>query len=285
MIITCPHCSTRYQVAYEAIGAAGRKVQCAACHRDWQEKPSAPEPEDETADRIFDSFAEDGLDEAMMAEERALSARIETRLAVERAKAEAAAAPPPPAAPAAPEDPTAAKRRQRAFSKRRRLLNRDLPMARMRRVARIGVLVALVGLVAGLYLGRGPVVRQFPQLAGLYAALGVPVNVVGLDFAGLETRRLLREGREVLDVGAEVVGLEPRAVSVPPVVVALTDAKGAIIYQWSVTAPTKTLVAGERVRVETQLPAPPPEAVGVRLSFAGADAAAPRPARQNAGAV
>ncbi|KKB13420.1 hypothetical protein VE25_02085 [Devosia geojensis] len=280
MIITCPHCSTRYQVAYEAIGAAGRKVQCAACRKDWQERPPEADPETEAADQLFDSIAEDGLDEAMVAEERSLSARIEARLAVERAKAEAAEAPVPAPAPADAEDPTTLKRRQRAFSKRRKLLNRDLPMARLRRIARMGVLVALVGLVAGLYLGRAPMVRQFPQLAGLYAALGLDVNVVGLDFAGLQTRRLLREGREVLDVGAEIVGLDPRAVTVPSVVVALTDAEGAVVYQWSVAAPARTLVAGERARIETQLPAPPPEAVGVRLSFAGA-----APARQNAGAV
>jgi len=37
MIITCPHCQTKYQVAYEAIGSAGRKVQCAQCRQAWQQ--------------------------------------------------------------------------------------------------------------------------------------------------------------------------------------------------------------------------------------------------------
>lgn len=269
MIITCPHCSTRYQVAYEAIGAAGRKVQCAACHRDWQEQPHAPEP-DSANDALFESLSEDGLDEALMAEERAVAVRIESRLAVERAKSEAAVAPTPP--PPAPDDPTTARRRQRAFSKRRKLLNRDLPMARTRRIARWSVLLILAGLIGGLYFGRAPIVRQFPELAGLYAAFGTKVNVLGLDFAGLEAQRVVRERREVLNVSARVAGLEARPVVVPPVLVALTDAEGATVYQWSVTPSLRTLIAGEDVRIETQLPAPPVEAVGIRLSFASAAA-------------
>lgn len=279
MIITCPHCSTRYQVAYEAIGAAGRKVQCAACNRDWQERPRAPEPQD-THDALFESLSEDGLDEALMAEERAVSVRIESRLAVERAKSEAGVAPTPP--PPAPDDPTTARRRQRAFSKRRRLLNRDLPMARMRRIARWSVLLTLTALIGGLYFGRAPIVRQFPELAGLYAALGTKVNILGLDFAGLEAQRVVRERREMLNVSAKVAGLEARPVVVPPVLVALTDAEGATVYQWSVTPSVRTLIAGEDVRIETQLPAPPVEAVGIRLSFAGAAAVVSNPV--NAGA-
>ena len=44
MIITCPHCQTKYQVTFDAIGSAGRKVQCAHCHRDWQQAPLPPAP-------------------------------------------------------------------------------------------------------------------------------------------------------------------------------------------------------------------------------------------------
>ena len=45
MIITCPHCQTKYQVTYEAIGSVGRKVQCAHCHKAWtQEASHAPAP-------------------------------------------------------------------------------------------------------------------------------------------------------------------------------------------------------------------------------------------------
>ena len=84
----------------------------------------------------------------------------------------------------------------------------------------------------------------------------------------------MREGSEALNVGAKVAGLEARPVVVPPVLVALTDAEGATVYQWSVTPSVRTLIAGEDVRIETQLPRPPAGAVGIKLSFAGAAAAA-----------
>jgi len=35
MIIVCPNCSTRYEVAEQAIGDHGRSVQCANCQRSW----------------------------------------------------------------------------------------------------------------------------------------------------------------------------------------------------------------------------------------------------------
>jgi len=36
MIIVCPNCSTRYEVAAQAIGDQGRSVQCANCQRSWR---------------------------------------------------------------------------------------------------------------------------------------------------------------------------------------------------------------------------------------------------------
>ena len=47
MIITCPHCQTRYQVTYEAIGSTGRKVQCAHCQQAWSQKPLDPDAFDD----------------------------------------------------------------------------------------------------------------------------------------------------------------------------------------------------------------------------------------------
>jgi hypothetical protein len=129
------------------------------------------------------------------------------------------------------------------------------------------VLGLLVLMLAGAYFGRVAIVTHFPTLAGLYEAVGLRVNVLGLDFAGLETLRSLRDGREYLTVSATVVGRSTRPVSVPPVLVTLTNSTGAAVYQWSVTPPVSTLIAGERVDIQTQLAMPPAEAKGIRLTF------------------
>jgi predicted Zn finger-like uncharacterized protein len=41
MIVTCPNCRSRYAVDPQAIGAAGRTVECARCHHRWLEKIEA----------------------------------------------------------------------------------------------------------------------------------------------------------------------------------------------------------------------------------------------------
>ena len=37
MILTCPSCATRYVVDPKAIGASGRTVRCARCHKSWHQ--------------------------------------------------------------------------------------------------------------------------------------------------------------------------------------------------------------------------------------------------------
>ena len=261
MIITCPHCQTKYQVTYEAIGSAGRKVQCAHCRRDWQQAPLDQDEATPEQKKAFGAIEEDGLDEAMSAEEKAVAAEVELRLEQERQAAIAASN--------AQAEAAILRNRQRAFSRRQSAMAADLPLARLRRTLRIAGAV-LLGLVLAVgYFGRVAVVERFPAMAGVYEAIGLGVNVVGLDFSNVSSLRTLRDGKEVLVVSAQIVGLMPQPVPVPSVVVTLLDGDGRGIYEWSVTPSVRDLMAGERATFDTQLTLPPAEARRVRLSFAG----------------
>jgi predicted Zn finger-like uncharacterized protein len=249
MIITCPHCQTKYQVTYEAIGATGRKVQCAQCQQAWRQDPVVePEPV------IIDPLTEDGLDEAMEAEAR-------------EANGEGPGKPRPAVVGAV--DPAVIRERQRNFTRRQSAINKRLPLARLRRTVRVLGVAALAGVAVLAIWARVAIVERYPAMAGIYSAVGLPVNVVGLDFADVETLRTLRDGKEVLLVSAKLIGLRGKPVAVPPVVVTLLDGTGAGIYEWSVAASTPTLKAGEHAVLETQLGVPPAAAERVRLSFAG----------------
>lgn len=261
MIITCPHCDTRYQVAYEAIGSAGRKVQCAHCNRSWEER-AMPAPVDEE-DRLFDPAAETALDQTMAEEERRVVGEVASHVTAFEQEQKAAAK----------IDPALMRKRQRAFNRRKNTMFAQLPLSRVRRTARVVGAVVLVGMLAGGYVGRTLIVAQVPAMAGVYESLGLGVNVVGLDFTNVQTLETLQNGREVLIVSAEVVGLNPDPVAVPPVVVTLLDKSGEGIYEWSVTPSVHDLMAGERVAIETRLNMPPGEAQSVRLSFTGGGSA------------
>jgi predicted Zn finger-like uncharacterized protein len=44
MIVTCPHCATRYRLAEDKFPPGGRTVRCGKCSRSWLEEPDAVEP-------------------------------------------------------------------------------------------------------------------------------------------------------------------------------------------------------------------------------------------------
>lgn len=280
MIITCPHCRTQYQVTFETIGSVGRKVQCAQCRQAWQQEPLPPEAEPDAADMaVFDAISEDALDEVMLAEERAAAAEIADRATATDLSQRAAAG---SSQPDSKTDSATMRTRQRDFSRRRRNMEARLPLARLRRAVRIGAALMLAAVVFGLGFAREAVVARFPDLAGVYEAVGLEVNVVGLEFTEVTTLHSLRDGKDMLMVSAQIVGVarEPRVV--PPVVVSLLDSAGTPIYEWSVTPAVRDLMAGERASFETQLLTPPPAASRVRLSFAGGSGA-PRAGAKGSG--
>ncbi|MBU1307748.1 MAG: zinc-ribbon domain-containing protein, partial [Alphaproteobacteria bacterium] len=269
MIISCPHCQTKYQVTYEAIGATGRKVQCAHCQEAWQQaalpKEEPPPPEVRKAEEVI---TEDALDEAMASEEQK-AGKQKAGSTPTRADKKAAAAAAAAANGAGKIDPAEVRRRQKNFSRRQDNVMASLPTARLRLAARVLAVVALAATGVTFYFGRTQIVERFPSMAGVYEKLGLGVNVVGLQFSDLNTLRTTRSGKELLVVSAQIVGVRSSPAAVPEVVVTLLAADGRSVYQWSVDPLVHDLMAGERATLDTQLSQPPADAVRVRLSFAG----------------
>ena len=262
VVITCPNCGTRYQVTPDTLGDAGRKVSCAECGKAWlaTATPPAPSPPPLAPED------EDLLDAGFAAEQAAL---IEG--AADREMQADAAADEPAEKPGRPMVSPAVRAQKKAegrFLRRQRQVESGLPVARLRYYARLGAVAALVGAVAGLYLFRVEVVRMVPDLAGLYSAVGLGVNTVGLEFADVSTQLGRRDGVDVLGVSGTIYPVAQRSVPVPPVVVEIRDKSGHVLYQWSVTPELRTLAPGEIVAFSTELASPPTGAQSVHLSFA-----------------
>jgi len=287
VIIACPHCSTRYQVPSETLGSAGRKVACAHCGQSWMAEPAAAMPVPEPDDRLFSEDDERELDRSFTDEEAALRdvppavrqlipkgevpppevmrsiTEIKAALESRTGKTLSTVAPPEVSSSSA-----AQKKAQGRLEKRQRAFANGLPAARFRgvlRVAGVGLLVAMIG---GGVLFRTDIVRALPDLAGLYAAIGLKVNVVGLDFADVTTMLSRRGGSDVMTVNATIYGVETRRVLVPPVVVTLLGEGGVPVYAWSVAPKQGDLEPGEVIGFSAELASPPREARQVRLSFA-----------------
>ncbi len=271
VIIACPSCGTRYQVPYATIGAAGREVQCAQCSSPWHATADAPLPGAADDDLLFTPAEESALDAAFEAEAEASAALPPPPSpgdadAAARRLAELRATLAPKPGPAAV-DAAQLNRRRRAFARRQRLLMRHLPIARVRRTARFAALVLLLALFATGFGLRAELVRAVPQLAGLYAAIGLPVNVVGLTFEDARTLTSFRDGKPLMLITSRIRSVAPRPVAVPPVLVSLVDRAGAIVYEWTVTPRIAEMEPGEVMEFSTEVSAPPDGAVTVRLSF------------------
>lgn len=279
VVIECPNCGTRYQLPADTVGPKGRQVACAHCGGTWKAKPIAvPDPDSDT---IFDEQAEAELDAQFDAAAAGARAEDPDREARERTLAEIRAAIAPAAPPAQPspdpdpESPPAApppslkglKGLQQQFLKRQAALNQKLPFAKLRRLARISGIIALIALIAAGIGLRTEIVRRFPDLAGLYEAVGLGVNIVGLEFRDVTTTVTLRNGDRIMRVDGTIFSTAGRRVAVPKALVTLLDGDGDPIYEWSITPEVNELEPGEMVGFTAQLTSPPAGASRVRLGF------------------
>lgn len=227
---------------------------------------------------------ETALDAAFEAEARgaapALPARIDADAEHGRALADirSALAPKPKKDAVNALDPALLGRAKHAFAQRQQKISSRLPTARVRRTARLAAFVLLIGVLALGFALRGQLVTWFPALAGIYASIGLPVNVVGLEFQESKTLTSFRGGKSVMLITSRIRSVASQTVPVPPVLVSLLDGGGATIYEWTVTPQATRMSPGEIFDFSTEVSAPPQGAVTVRLSFttprAGASVAA-----------
>jgi predicted Zn finger-like uncharacterized protein len=265
MLIVCPSCASRYEIDAAKLGPEGRKVRCAGCKTSWHVDPASalPEPPSEEETR------------ALLAEELERAAEIDAEITAlaTQARAGAAEAEEPPSEIAPAESPPAASpRRSSRPSGRPRpsaagLLRRGgagLPAA----AALAGL--ALLGLLAWQ---RNAAVRAAPQLAGLFEAVGMPVNLRGLSLSSVESG-LVEDGQNrFLVVEGDVTNITRARAAVPLIEVSVKDAGGTTLYSWTTEPPRASLEPAELVRFRARLASPPEQGQSVRVRFASAAAA------------
>ena len=119
-------------------------------------------------------------------------------------------------------------------------------------------------------VNREAVVRTMPGAASFYSALGMGVNLRGLDFQNVASAWSVEAGRPVLEISGVIANVSEDKLEVPKVVFALQDEDGKEVLEWSADVRGEPLGAGERAPFATRIPSPPETTKSVQVRFAEA---------------
>ncbi len=291
----CPTCDTAYTIPDARIGATGRKVRCVKCGEQWHVMPEiedvakreavltaspavSPGAEPEVADRVdedhwasvaqhFDASTESKGD-------------FEETPTVDDAR-EAFAAPTPTVpldevddAPKVAPPRTPISSASRRFTLRPSKMRAPVHMPKMpvgltRALPFFGPLIFFTAVLVllSLFVFRSAVVAAAPSLSGLYAAVGIEVNLRGLTFGQIETLREIDNGQPVLVVEGSLANPTKQARDVPALRFALRDGDNQELYAWSIDPKATSIAAGDTLRFRTRLVAPPDRAADLQIRF------------------
>lgn len=232
--IECPSCAAAYDVPAETLGANGRKVRCSACQTLWLAK-SQPDPAEAMAD-----------EPVVEAAEIMPPGEIESPVTDVQ--------PPPVVAPV---------KRRRPWHER---IGERMPTQRARwpYAAGLALVIGLGGL-AGL---RKTIVHHVPEAGRIYAALGLPVNLSGLDLRDVRSGIFSEGGVDLLVVQGEIANISATTRTLPRLKFSIRDTKGVEIYAWTAQTESRELKPGETQTFRRRLASPPPEGTEVLVRFA-----------------
>lgn len=118
--------------------------------------------------------------------------------------------------------------------------------------------------------GRAAIARHVPGAGAVYAAMGLPVNTLGLALRDVRGSLVAEDGRTVLMLQGSISNLRGGPTPVPRLTVQVRDGSRAPLYTWTEPAPKARLAGGETVAFRSRLAAPPATGQDVRVTFADA---------------
>jgi len=251
MQLACPTCHTAFRIEPKQLSEQGRSVRCARCRTVWLARPADLQPVPVMAEVLAEEPALEHSDAVTGLLPQVVPWNDTVMVEVE---------PSPPIAPA---------------TARRALTERDWSPAARRAAARkskarsrlVAATVVLGALVVGALGARASIVRAVPDLAGFYAAIGLPVNLRGLEFRGVRTAQEVHDGTPVLIIEGEIANVSRVSAEVPRLRFAVNGNDDRELYSWTALLPRATLSGGESVTFRSRLASPPADAGEVVVRF------------------
>jgi predicted Zn finger-like uncharacterized protein len=266
MILTCPECSTRFQVPAESLGE-GRTVRCSRCSHRWFQEPEREEavaaaPEEPVAEGVVEAEDAAPVEEVDAPEpapdfdEPVDDAEDEPAAEEEDEPDPFADAPPPPAAARA--------------AVRRAAEADDSGGNRLATVLWVVLFLVVAGVVGSAIGFRQVVMTTWPAAEGLYdmVGLGPEPPGAGLGLRNVRWKAGTQGDMTVLRVEGEVANLTDRVRPVPPIEGIIFDKANKELQRWRFTAPEARLLPGENVSFTTELKNPASGASRLQIVFA-----------------
>jgi predicted Zn finger-like uncharacterized protein len=230
MLIVCPSCASEYRIPDTHLGKTGRMVRCASCRQTWF--ATSQEEEDLNVEAINSKAVTIPHDDVESYWERNAQ---ETK-------------------------PLSFKKRITAF-----MATFFRPFLRLSPAVPLSLII--VTLLGGGLIYRQAAVRTVPQLGGLYALIGLDVNLVGLDFRNIQSQIVLKGEDTVLVVEGEIANVSGHEAKVPSISIGLKGANSQTLYEWVIEPPRQQIAEKETAKFRARLSAPPPEAQQVLVRF------------------
>ncbi len=265
MIITCPSCSARYDVAAAGFSPAGRKVRCAKCGENWHQ-----EPEELAVDDVITQEVDIAPDVEAETPEATAPPPVHNEPDVEPdLDDDIAFAEPDPEPVAKPVKKAAAKKPPKKNSPKKKTPKAKRSVGQKLAVAAGWTLLALFvgGTAYGFSSYKTDIVRSWPATATLYAAFNDPVDLRGMEFQQVAYKHVYEDGVPVLSISGQVVNVSDARLSVPKVRVGLRDENKKELYYWTFGLPETALEPEQSAEFVTRLSAPPIAAKDLEITF------------------
>jgi hypothetical protein len=238
MIVTCPSCATRTSFTNALRAPGSVKITCRTCGHKWIEIDE-PEP---AIDAI--SYR---LSEAEPAASRVFGrARVQDAEEVdddiERLVEKARIA-------------------DEAFQSRQ-----NARLMRLRNWSFFGATAAAI--LASFTAFPETIVKAAPAAMRAYNAIGINVNIYGLDIRNIKQQHAIVDGVRVLTIKGDIANTSEEMQKLPWLRFGLKDQGSAEVYQWTLNTETRPLKPGESTSFITRVAAPPEAARHVEIRFA-----------------
>jgi hypothetical protein len=136
--------------------------------------------------------------------------------------------------------------------------------------------VAILMGVSALIALRDKIVDVAPPAAKAFAAIGLPVNLAGLELREVRSHIEMDGARKVLAVEGEIANTRRESRSVPPVALTVRGEDGQAKYAWTTRAAKSRLEPGETIAFRARLASPPESGADVLVRFSSLEEAAGR---------